>query len=400
MMPTKTFKQTSAVASKIKNKILNTSSFFKVSLKTNNKALALALAAQKEKSRQQEIEVVQLRKQVEALCFDLAVRRHTHKQLVSHQIRFVFDKPQEHVKQYKSKTMSSQIKSGKKETPRQSGQTVKSCNLRTEVERWSQIYSESKLEAKLSSCPQNDVSLDVVSFRVSQDFNSVGGVNQSVSSATAISPEHGNLQEKTTLHNSEMEMTITDNTAEIVIVETKPKKVKESNTKYSVVVRAEKNDKGGKKQVIEAFTEVQKTKRAKRERTAKPKKIKVNLENISDLQENKKKLKQKSGRSHRFLLQEYALECSQAPNRALTSLTNTVSISDDGETGRTRRRGAVLSYKEPPINCKMRRGDKFSDTRFLSSPVFKDKDKNKKNKKQEQRKITHTLTSSGSLNVD
>ena len=117
LMSLKTSKQTSTVASKIKNKILSkiklvynwecisvhvydmlhawcfmgcmlsssdTSSFFKVSLKTNNKALALALVAQKEKSRQMEVENVHLQKQIEALYFDLAVRRHKHKKLVGY----------------------------------------------------------------------------------------------------------------------------------------------------------------------------------------------------------------------------------------------------------------------------------------------------------------------------
>ncbi|XP_035266733.1 uncharacterized protein si:dkey-57a22.11 isoform X2 [Anguilla anguilla] len=75
-------KQNSSLAAKIKTKIQNTSSFFKVSLKTNNKALALALVAQKEKSRLLETETVRLRKEVQALCFDLAHRRHKHNQLV------------------------------------------------------------------------------------------------------------------------------------------------------------------------------------------------------------------------------------------------------------------------------------------------------------------------------
>ncbi|XP_042349961.1 uncharacterized protein sgo2 isoform X2 [Plectropomus leopardus] len=82
MMPPKSSKQTSATAAKIKNKILNTSSFFKVSLKTNNKALALALEAQKERSRQLEMEVVYLQKQVEALCFELATKKYKHRKLL------------------------------------------------------------------------------------------------------------------------------------------------------------------------------------------------------------------------------------------------------------------------------------------------------------------------------
>uniref|UniRef100_A0A668SUC2 Shugoshin C-terminal domain-containing protein n=1 Tax=Oreochromis aureus TaxID=47969 RepID=A0A668SUC2_OREAU len=71
MMASKATKQTSTAASKIKNKLLNTSSFFKVSLKTNNKALALALQAQRKRSSQLEMEVMHLQKQVDALCFEL-----------------------------------------------------------------------------------------------------------------------------------------------------------------------------------------------------------------------------------------------------------------------------------------------------------------------------------------
>ncbi|KAJ8352897.1 hypothetical protein SKAU_G00243730 [Synaphobranchus kaupii] len=79
----KAAKQNSSFVSKIKTKIQNTSSFFKVSLKTNNKALALALVSQKEKSRLLETETVRLQKEVQALCFDLALRRHKHNQLVT-----------------------------------------------------------------------------------------------------------------------------------------------------------------------------------------------------------------------------------------------------------------------------------------------------------------------------
>ncbi|XP_056287914.1 uncharacterized protein sgo2 isoform X2 [Pseudoliparis swirei] len=77
-------KQTSVnvTASKIKHKNLNTSSFFKVSLKTNNKALALGLQAQKERSQQLQMEVVHLQKQVKALCFDLATKNYKHRKLL------------------------------------------------------------------------------------------------------------------------------------------------------------------------------------------------------------------------------------------------------------------------------------------------------------------------------
>ncbi|XP_030614499.1 shugoshin 2 isoform X2 [Archocentrus centrarchus] len=82
MIDSKASKQTSTAASKIRNKLLNTSSFFKVSLKTNNKALALALQAQRERSRQLEMDVVFLQKQVEALYFELATKNYKHRKLL------------------------------------------------------------------------------------------------------------------------------------------------------------------------------------------------------------------------------------------------------------------------------------------------------------------------------
>lgn len=60
----------------------DTSSFFKISLKNNNKALALALEAQAGRSRQLEREIVSLQKQVKALYFELATKKYKHRKLV------------------------------------------------------------------------------------------------------------------------------------------------------------------------------------------------------------------------------------------------------------------------------------------------------------------------------
>ncbi|XP_061648971.1 shugoshin 2 isoform X1 [Phyllopteryx taeniolatus] len=82
MTPAKTSKQALAAASKIRNKLHNTSSFFKISLKTNNKALALALQAEKHRCMLLQMENIHLRKSEESLCFDLATKKYKYRKLL------------------------------------------------------------------------------------------------------------------------------------------------------------------------------------------------------------------------------------------------------------------------------------------------------------------------------
>ncbi|NXL52353.1 SGO1 protein, partial [Podilymbus podiceps] len=72
--------------------------------------------------------------------------------------------------------------------------------------------------------------------------------------------------------------------------------------------------------------------------------------------------------------------------KAMQDLTNTGVCShnslpkspktlEENSAAPSRRGRAVICYKEPNLNSKLRRGDQFTDTQFLDSPVYKVKNK-------------------------
>ncbi|XP_016363786.1 shugoshin-like 2 [Sinocyclocheilus rhinocerous] len=182
-------KQTATVyAAKIKTKIHNTSSFFKLSLKSNNKALTLALVAQKQKSRELEAEVVRLRKEAQTNHFDLAQQRHKNKQLFAI-IREFYDSS--------LNWMTKAVDIFCNEEDPDSGHNASKDHM-IEIEKEVGSLQDKPL------CPQQN-------YDHSEPVNTVGD---------DPSQERDSPAQQNTIYDSEMEVTLSDSAAEIVTVET------------------------------------------------------------------------------------------------------------------------------------------------------------------------------------
>ncbi|NXJ01684.1 SGO1 protein, partial [Psophia crepitans] len=58
-----------------------------------------------------------------------------------------------------------------------------------------------------------------------------------------------------------------------------------------------------------------------------------------------------------------------------TSLPKSPKTVEENSAAPSRRGRAAICYKEPSLSSKLRRGDQFTDTQFLDSPVYKVKNK-------------------------
>ncbi|KAA0710286.1 Shugoshin 1 [Triplophysa tibetana] len=97
------------------------------------------------------------------------------------------------------------------------------------------------------------------------------------------------------------------------------------------------------------------------------------MSNPSD-QENEMPLVMNKGRRKGGLVvcSFLGLGLSDVTNLSPTAYQKPISAQNTPELStRKRRCTSTVNYKEPSISSKLRRGDKFTDTRFLRSPIFK-----------------------------
>ncbi|NXG04265.1 SGO1 protein, partial [Sakesphorus luctuosus] len=58
-----------------------------------------------------------------------------------------------------------------------------------------------------------------------------------------------------------------------------------------------------------------------------------------------------------------------------TSVPKSPKTSEENSVAPSRRGRPTICYKEPNLHSKLRRGDQFTDTQFLHSPIYKVKNK-------------------------
>ncbi|TSM68912.1 Shugoshin 2 [Bagarius yarrelli] len=208
-------------AAKIKTKIHNTSSFFKLSLKTNNKALALALVAQKQKSKQLEMETMRLQKALQSLNFDLAIQRHKNKQMFAVLREFYNNSINCMAKAVDLISKEEGAESLDMELTEDSCQTEKDATA---------LLPEPNNKSSLSTCGEER--------NVQCPGGNVTVVNSSQPRSSLPkpedkprSPEVDHAAPQNPLYDSTMEITLVDNNAEIITVQTNPKKTCEDDQK-------------------------------------------------------------------------------------------------------------------------------------------------------------------------
>ncbi|XP_067994036.1 shugoshin 2 isoform X3 [Melanerpes formicivorus] len=319
-------KWNASLASKIKTKLINNSSMFKVSLKQNNKALAVALSVEKENSRKLKNEKILLYMEVEKLQL--------HNTLLRQKLNCL------------NKTL--------KEI-----EAFLNSNLVTAIEI-SSLSENLQSSLPLPAIPSNATDEKFMSTCQSARPVDLPAELPLIATVGAKEQDSPSLCEITNSYNYTTIMTKKMHSDQVEFALSLP-----SGTNIQKLIETDPLETALDENVsLKGPSSVELSAREKHSAS-------VNFSILADSEicgENDHNKAQDAGRK---ALQDL----TNAGTQSHISSPKSLKTSEENSAAPSRRGRAIICYKEPSLQCKLRRGDPFTDTEFLDSPVSRVKKK-------------------------
>ncbi|XP_030065936.1 shugoshin 2 isoform X3 [Microcaecilia unicolor] len=400
--PLKTAKLNTSLAAKIRTKIINNSTSFKVSLKHNNKALALALSAEKETSGRLETERMFLQKEIKMMHFQNAVLRH-NLNIVNKTLKEM------HTFINTNLTTAIEVSSSTESCP----DFLSLTNNQRSSERLSgnsTVCWSDDQEYRFTGMVMRVPCMSVHNMKENDDHRASGKLSELFVKINSSNddPSHkpcvvesecgNNIQEKSKIaktkaafdainisgkeHLSKMEQSLNNN-----FIFDLPNIESSGKENADMVESSAMSNKSSFSNLIKSLMESLTVSESHlfEDHNIKSSTMSMRLNTTNEQTHHINELKKAD------FIQKADSPGTLTGNKVLKDLTNTnlgsldpsaeaqIKLEDD-LAQRGRRHRAPVSYKEPTLGSKLRRGDKFTSNEFLSSPIFKEKNKKTRKK--------------------